>query len=81
MYLSFYTFKSPEMGDIMGDSAQAAAIFLINATDETDEYDIICKVSIFNPNRVSHGIEWDEIGIVLIQLRNGWQQEDVYFDL
>ena len=69
------------MGDIMGDSAQAAAIFLINANDETDEYDIICKVSIFNPNRVSHGIEWDEIGIVLIQLRNGWQQEDVYFDL
>lgn len=57
MYLSFYTFKSPEMGDIMGDSAQAAAIFLINATDETDEYDIICKVSIFNPKRVSHGIE------------------------
>lgn len=45
------------MGDIMGDSAQAAAIFLINATDETDEYDIICKVSIFNPKRVSHGIE------------------------
>ena len=23
----------------------------------SDEYDIICKVSIFNPNRVSHGIE------------------------
>lgn len=37
MYLSFYTFKSPEMEDMMGDSAQAAAIFLINATDETDE--------------------------------------------
>lgn len=38
MYLSFYTFKSPYMEDMMGDSAQAAAIFLINATDYTDEY-------------------------------------------
>lgn len=53
MYLSFYTIKSPEMGDMMGDSTQAAAIFPINATDETDGYKIykfLCKKSIFNPN-------------------------------
>lgn len=71
MYLSFYTIKSPEMGDMMGDSTQAAAIFPINATDETDGYKIykfLCKKSIFNPNWVSYeGDRWDRNGSYTIK--------------
>lgn len=56
------------MKDMMGDSAQAADIFLINAVNYTDEYILLLnKESILIPSPIQWDVkETDKIEMVLL---------------